>query len=404
MQLQNKQQRTKQWYRILLVVGIVFVSFNLRPAITSVGPLIRFIRDDLALSNWSAGLLTSLPLIAFALLSPVVPRLANRFSNEMLLLLGLIVLSVGISLRSIAVTFLLFGGTLLIGLGIAVCNVLLPGVIKDKFPTKVGIMTSIYSTSMGVLAATASGVSIPLAVNYGLGWQLSLLFWIIPAILGIPVWIYLLKKNGKEKSQGLRYVTTNDNRIWKSPLAWQVASFLGLQSFLFYVTVSWLPEILHNYGVDMATAGWMLSFCQFIGLPASFIVPMIAGKLKSQRGIVFVMTCISVGGYGGLLVGKSEITMVFSVILIGISLSGSFALALAFLGLRAKNAKQAAELSGMAQALGYILAAVGPIIIGFLFDITEAWTIPLIILISVSVFVMLFGFGAGRNKYVLDDE
>ncbi|WP_188454176.1 CynX/NimT family MFS transporter [Virgibacillus oceani] len=394
--------KSKRLYQFLLITGIVFVAFNLRPAITSVGPVIGIIRDDIGLSNWSAGLITSLPLIAFALMSPIAPRLGNRVTNERALLIGLILLAIGIAVRSFSFVALLFIGTLLVGLGIAICNVLLPGVIKEKFPAKVALMTSVYSTAMGIFAATASGLSIPFAKGMGLGWQIALLVWMIPAILGIVIWVYLGKNSKPETTVEMTYVSDGNNQMWHSPLAWQVASFMGLQSFLFYVTISWLPEILHDYGVSMATAGWMLSFTQFVGLPASFLVPVIAAKFSQQRGIILVLGVFAVSGYGGLLLGDSYAVMVISTILIGFALSGNFALALAFLGMRARNAKQAAELSGMAQSLGYVLAAVGPMFIGYLFDLTHVWTIPLVTLIGVSLFVVIFGLGAGRDKYVLD--
>ncbi|MYL44711.1 MFS transporter [Virgibacillus halodenitrificans] len=400
-------QNTKQYdktYRVLLFIGIIVVAFNLRPAITSIGPLIGIIRDDVGLSNWSVGLLTSLPLIAFAIMSPIVPRLANRYTNERIMMVGLILLAIGISARSISLISLLFAGTLFVGLGIAICNVLLPGVIKDKFPARVALMTSLYSTAMGIFAAAASGLSIPIATGMDLGWKFALLIWSLPAIIGIFIWVYLNKNNNKEQTEEINYINPSENRMWKSPLAWHVAAFMGLQSFLFYVTISWLPEILHDYGMDIAHAGWMLSMMQFIGLPASFFVPVIAGKFKSQRPIVVIMASCSVIGYSGLLLGNSYVMLVISTVIIGIALSGTFALALAFLGMRAKNAKQAAELSGMAQALGYVLAAAGPIFIGYLYDLTHLWAIPLITLIIIALMVMAFGLSAGRDVYVLDGE
>jgi CP family cyanate transporter-like MFS transporter len=396
-------QQTNQLYRLLLIAGIIIVAINLRPAITSVGPLIGTIRDDIGLSNWSAGILTSLPLIAFAILSPLVPKLGNRYTNKVIMLAGLIFLFIGISIRSFSFVFFLFLGTLFVGLGIAICNVLLPAVIKDKFPAKVGLMTSIYSTAMGIFAATASGVSVPIASGLGLGWQVALLVWSIPAVIGIIIWIYLVKKPDKHEKEEMQFVSTSDNRIWKSSLAWQVAAFMGLQSFLFYVTISWLPEILHHYGLSLTAAGWMLSFMQFVGLPASFIVPVLASKFSSQRVVVIILGILAALGYGGLLVGDSMAMMIFSTILIGLALSGLFALSLTFLGLRARDGRQASELSGMAQSLGYVLAATGPMFIGFLFDLTQTWSMPLVVLIMVTVLVTLFGLGAGRNKYVLDD-
>lgn len=204
-QQRQKEQRGKA-YQILLVLGVVFIATNLRPAITSVGPLMGIIRDDVGFSNWNVALLTSLPLIAFAIMSPIVPKIANRLSNEWALVLGLIALIIGIGLRSISVIYLLFLGTLCIGLGIAICNVLLPGVIKEKFPQKVAIMTSVYTTGMSIFATTASGVSIPLAKELGVGWQGSLLIWMIPALIGVIAWTLIAWQNNRTREEQMVYL------------------------------------------------------------------------------------------------------------------------------------------------------------------------------------------------------
>src|SRR5699024_8888305 len=181
LEQKNTAIGAKQTYGAFMVIGIIIAAFNLRPGMTSVGPLIGIIRDDVGLANWSAGLLTSLPLIAFAVMSPIVPSLGNRYTNERIMVVGLAVLIVGIGIRSISLMLFLFAGTILVGVGIAICNVLLPGVVKEKFPQKVGLMTSVYSTSMGIFAAIASGLSVPFANGLGWGWQLSLIIWSIPA-------------------------------------------------------------------------------------------------------------------------------------------------------------------------------------------------------------------------------
>lgn len=393
-----------QWFRVLLMAGIILAAANLRPAITSVGPLLGTIGEDLGLANWSVSLLTSLPLVAFAVMSPLIPGIGRRLTNEYALVLGLALLILGIAIRSITFTAFLFGGTLLAGVGIAFLNVLLPGVIKDKYPLKVALITSIYTTVMTMVAAIASGVSIPLAKGLNLGWNAAMFVWVVPAIIGVIIWIYLGVKHRKQvpKSTAVSQEGNRKSNIWGSSLAWQVGLYMGLQSCWFYVTISWLPEILVDYGVDVGTAGWMLSIAQLIGVPFSFIVPVVAGKFKTQRGIVLVLGLFGVGAYAGLLFGSSYITMIISIIALGIPLGGNFALALALLGMRARNAEQAADLSGMAQSLGYVLAAVGPLLIGYLFDLTQMWSVPLVALIIISILYILFGLGAGRNKHVFD--
>lgn len=396
----NKENE-KNWYKMLVIVGIVFAAINLRPGITAVGPLIGMIRDSLGLANWNVGLLTGLPLLAFAVISPVVPRIGKRLSNEWTIVLGLTILIIGMMIRSVSFVSFLFIGTAFVGLGIAICNVILPGYIKDKFPLKVALMTGVYSTIMGTFAAISSGLSIPFAIGLDWGWQPALYVWIIPAILGVLIWIYIIRKSQQSKNKDTRYERKIDRRIWRSPLAWQVALFMGVQSSLFYITISWLPEILHYNGVSVAAAGWLLSYTQIIGMPASFIVPVIAGRLPSQRTIVLVTSALSILGFSGLLLTSSYTLMVVSVTLIGIPLGGNFALALTFLGLRAQNAQDASELSGMAQSIGYSLAAIGPVFIGYLFDLTGNWSTPILLLIGLAVMNIGFGLGAGRNKYVL---
>lgn len=399
----DRDEKVGIGYQLLFVFAVLFVAFNLRPAITSVGPLIGTIRDALGLSNGTVALLTSLPLIAFAIISPIAPKLANRLTNEWTLVIGLFILIIGISLRSISIMFFLFFGTFCIGFGIAICNVLLPSVIKEKFPHKVAIMTSLYTMSMSIFATTASGVSIPLADGLQLGWQFSLSIWVIPAIIGLIIWLVIVMKNKTEKNGALQYFEREKTSgIWKRPLAWQVALFMGLQSFIFYVTISWLPEIFISFQLEKATAGFMLSYFQLLGIPISFIVPMVAVRMSSQRLFVLLANLLYIIGIILLLVNQSFATIIIATTLLGISSSSNFALALTFFSIRARNAKDSAELSGMAQSIGYCAAATGPIMIGLVFDITNNWTIPLFLLIVISIAIIFFGLLAGKNKYVFD--
>lgn len=393
----------KSYHQFLLITAIVLVAFNLRPAITSVGPLVGLLRDSLSLSNWSIGILTSLPLFAFAIMSPIVPKLSARYTNEITLIAGMCVLSIGLIVRSVPFVTFVFTGTALIGIGIAVSNVLLPGIIKERFPNQVPLMTSIYTTAMSLFAALASGISIPIAVGAGLGWQVALGVWIIPAFAGIAIWIYLVKKRTSADDVRVEYIPIDDGRLWRSPLAWQVAIFLGLQAFSYNALMTWLPQILMDDGVSGGTAGWMLSFNQLIGLPASFLIPVIAGKFKTQRGIILILTVLAFIGYIGLLKGGSYELMVGSIVLLGVAYGGLFPLSLAFLGMRASSPLEAAKLSGMAQAIGYALAAVGPILIGALVDTTGTWTYSILVLILITILTAVVGFGAGRNRVVSDD-
>ena len=380
------------------IIGIILVAFNLRPAITSVGPLVGSIRDDLGITNGAAGLLTTIPLIAFAVLSPLAPKLGNRYGNEAAVFGGLVVLFAGMIVRSFGSTVGLFLGTVMIGIGIAVSNVLLPGIVKKKFPERVGLMTSVYSTAMGMLAGTASGLSIPLSEGLGLGWRNALLFWAVLAILGLFLWLPQIHwKEGRAPRQ-----TGNaaGGFLLRSPLAWQVTFFMGFQSFLFYSSIAWIPEILQADGLNAATAGWMLFLMQIAGLPATFMAPALADKFADQRWIVAVLGVVYIVGLIGLLNGGGIFWIILWMTFIGIGQGASVGLALAFFGLRTRSAEHASALSGMAQSIGYLLAAFGPILFGFLYDQTHSWTMTIISFIAACVLMTAFGLGAGRNKYV----
>lgn len=389
----NRPSKTRKW---LLFVGIILIAVNLRAGITSVGPLIGIIRDDTGISNALAGMLTTLPLLAFALLSPMAPGLARKYGIESVLLISMIVLTLGIWVRSISSPWTLMLGTALLGMAIAVGNVLLPSLVKRDFPSNIGLMTGTYSMSMNMLAAIASGISIPLATQPSLGWQGSLIVWSALSLLASLVWI-------GQRRQGRATVTNvtappKGSSLMKSKLAWQITLFMGLQSFTFYVNISWLPEILHSQGLDYTSAGWMLSILQFVSLPFSFIIPVLAGRRPNQRLLVFVSAASMFVGYVGLLSGLQSLNILW-VILIGISGGANFSLSLMFFTLRTRTVHEAAALSGMAQSFGYLLAAVGPMLIGYMHDFTNSWSIPLMILAGVVVMLFIFGFGAAKPGY-----
>ncbi|HET7579623.1 MAG TPA: MFS transporter [Bacillales bacterium] len=387
---------------VLFILGILFMAANLRAAITSVGPLIESIRLDMGLSNGLAGFLTTLPLLAFAGLSSLAPKIGHRFGLERVLWFALIVLTSGILIRSVPLVAALFTGTALIGLAIATGNVLLPGLIKQKFPGKVGAMTGMYSTAMGMFASLASGLSIPLAHGLGFGWRGALTCWAVLAVIAAVIWIPQLRA----KHQPVRPANERGplRTLTRSPLAWQVTVFMGLQSFSFYILVTWLSEILHDRGMSLSASGWMVFLIQIVGLPATLLVPMLADRLKNQQGLIAGIGVLYFSGVIGLLSGGSLFLLIVWIICLGLAQGSSISLSLSFLGLRATNARQAAELSGMAQSIGYLLAAAGPILFGFLRDMTHSWTVPLSTLILTGIVMVGAGMGAGRDKYVVPDE
>ncbi|WHX85332.1 MFS transporter [Bacillus paralicheniformis] len=396
----TKPTETKLSFSLSLpiIIGIVLISLTMRSPLTSVGPLVGSIRESLGLSNTAAGLLTTLPLLAFSLLSPFAPILARRFGMERIILYALVLLMIGIAVRSLSATVPLFAGTVLLGLAIAVCNVLIPGLVKRDFSHNVGLMTGLYSVSMNLCGAIASGVSVPLARNLGFGWNGALGIWGLLALIAALFWFP--KARASHASAGITTSGASTRRsLWRSPLAWIITLFMGLQSLLFYVLIAWLPEVMTSRGLNEDSAGWMLSLFQFASLPVSFIVPIVAGRMKNQRLLVVIMTVLFFVSLGGLYFGDNALIL-FWTILLGIAGGCAFSLAMIFLSLRTKDATDAASLSGMSQSVGYLLAATGPILFGLLHDVTASWNLPILLLLMVSILLFIFGLGASKNQTV----
>lgn len=385
----------------ILLSGILFIAFNLRPSITAVGPLVPIIRDNTGMSNGVAGLLTAIPLLSFALFSLIAPKLGIRFGNHVSIFVALIILTGGIIIRSIGFIPLIFFGTALVGIGIAICNVLLPGVIKFNFPQKVGVMTSLYTASMGLFASIGSGISIPLSESMGLGWQGALAVWSILTIVAIFVWFPQMKRDKHiEKPSKIEWNTNLSESIWASPLAWYVTLFMGFQSFLFYSVITWIPDVLQALGMSLSLAGGMLFLLQLVGIPFSFAAPILADKMTTQKPLVLAICTLYILGFLGLIFFPTMPIIVTAVIFIGIAQGAAISLALTLISLRAKTAKHASLLSGMAQSFGYFLAAIGPILLGILYDLYHTWTPFLYILLFVSFIILFFGMKGSVNRYI----
>jgi len=396
-QLGERRGTGRQSAALWLIIGIVFIAMNMRAPLTSVGPLSELMRTDLGLTGVWAGMITTLPLLAFALLSPFVPRLGGRYGIEPLLLIAVLFLFLGVMIRSVSGTAALFAGTAILGLAIAVCNVLLPGLIKRDFPNQLGMMTGVYSIAMNLCGAIASGISVPLAVKAGLGWKGALGIWGILGFIALLAWLPQIRSRRTVAS--VSHSKERRVNVWRSPLAWQITLFMGIQSMLFYVLIAWLPDMLRLQGVSSDQSGWLLSIMQLAVLPLTFIIPVIAGRMANQRILVATTTVLLLAGTLGLLLGSSQLLIVW-IILLGMGVGFAFSLAMMFLGLRTRTSRQAAELSGMAQSVGYLLAAAGPALFGYLHDATGSWNAPLIILVAASILLGVVGLGAARNRYV----
>lgn len=386
--------------KILLLLAILLISLNLRPAITAVGPLVSEIRLDTGLSSSAIGLLTTLPVLAFGFFSVLTPLFTRKIGTEGTMAMALILLIGGIFLRIHPSILALYSGTILLGIGIALGNVLLPGIVKKQFPERTGQLTGLYSAALGIGATVASGASVPLSEAAGLGWRWALGVWGLLAIIGLLFWLpqmrvnipVILKKGFRESLR----------QLGSSKLAWHVAIFMGVQSLTFYTLIAWLPDILIERGLTASEAGWQLALMQGVGIFSTLLFPAWASRIREQRKPVAVLVILELIALAGLAIPSLTFVSLW-VALMGFCLGGSFGLALLLIVLRSRDATSANELSGMSQSVGYTMAATGPVLFGAFFDWVGNWMLPLIFLFIVALIKLWSGLGAGIDAFV-DDE
>lgn len=379
---------------LLLAIGVVLVALNLRAALTVVGPLIGDLRDDEGLSGTAVGLLSTAPLLAFGLVAPLGPRVAARFGVERALVGAMLVLTAGLAVRPLPPIALLFLGTLAAGCGIAIANVLLPAIVKRRFGDRAAFMTGIYSVSLGVGAALAAGLAVPTA-EWLDGWQGAFALWIVPAALAALVW---LPQAGRAPAPAALPQRVRV-RLWRDRIARQVTAFMAIQSILFYAVVAWLPEIYRHEGFSKGSAGALLSLSLLVGIPMGFVVAVAASRIRDQRPIAVAACGLTALGLLGVLLAPTAAASLWAGLL-GLGFGSGFTLVLTLMVLRAPDAHHAAELSGMAQSVGYTVAAIGPTVIGALHDLSGGWTLPLAVLCGLCAPMLLTALGGSRPGYV----
>ncbi|KJK18479.1 CynX/NimT family MFS transporter [Pseudomonas sp. NPDC087612] len=378
----------------LLLLGLVLVALNLRPALSSMAPLLSLVSDSLGLTASQAGLLTTLPVLCLGLFAPLAPILARRFGSERVILGILLVLAAGIAVRSAFGSTGLFVGSIMAGASIGVIGVLLPGIVKRDFPKHAGTLTGVYTMALCLGAAMAAGATVPLSERLGDSWSLGLGFWLIPALLAALIWLPQARQG-----HGAHNVAYRVRGLLRDPLAWQVTLYMGLQSSLAYIVFGWLPSILIGRGLSPTQAGLVLSGSVIVQLLSSLSAPWLATRGKDQRLAIVVVMLMALAGLFGCLYAPLEGLWGWAIVL-GLGQGGTFALALTLIVLRSKDAHVAANLSSMAQGIGYTLASMGPFAVGLVHDLTGGWNAVGWIFAVLGIGAIGFGLKAGRNLHV----
>ncbi|AEV64721.1 cyanate MFS transporter [Pseudomonas ogarae] len=378
----------------LLLLGLILVALNLRPALASMAPLLSEVSRSLGLSAAQAGLLTTLPVLCLGLFAPLAPVLARRFGAERVVLGILLALAGGIVLRSAFGQVGLFVGSILAGASIGVIGVLLPGIVKRDFAKQAGAMTGVYTMALCLGAAMAAGATVPLSEHLGHSWALGLGFWVVPALLAAVFW---LPQVGEK--HGAHQVAYRVRGLLRDPLAWQVTLYMGLQSSLAYIVFGWLPSILIGRGLTPTQAGLVLSGSVIVQLISSLAAPWLATRGKDQRPAIVIAMLMTLGGLLGCLYAPIDGLWGWAILL-GLGQGATFSLALTLIVLRSRDAHVAANLSSMAQGFGYTLASLGPFAVGVVHDVTGGWNALGWIFGLIGLGAIIAGIGAGRALYV----
>ncbi len=384
--------------RVLVVVGIVVLAFNLRPAAVSVGPILGEIRGGLGMSAAETGLLTSLPVLAFAVFGALSPRLARLVGLHRLTLAALLCVVAGLAGRAAVTSVPVFLMLSLLALaGMASANVLLPSLVKLHFPHRVGLMTSIYSTALAIGLTSASVLTVPIS-EAGSGWRTGLLAWALTAGIAVIPWLGLIGHDRKPEDVKGRVGLLD---VGRTRLGWLLALFFGLQSMQAYSIFGWFAQLYQDAGFSAHTAGLLLGVITGISIPLSFLIPWLVARTHNQTALMCtVMACYPVG-YLGLIFAPHAGALAWAV-LVGIGTT-TFPLILTLIGLRARTPGGTAALSGFTQSTGYLVAGIGPFAIGLLRDLSGGWTVPLLALLAITVPQLLLGLAVSRPAYVEDE-
>jgi CP family cyanate transporter-like MFS transporter len=389
-----------------LAASLALIAFSLRTPITSVGPILLEAAKATHLSPAGASVLTTLPSLCFGLFGPLAPMLARRLGSERALLVLLVLLTAGTALRIVPSWEALYLGQIVACFSIGLMNVLLPGVVKRDFPDHVAFMTGLYSAAMCAGAAVAAAATAPAANFVGrfLGdasanaWAWALALWALPAALAMLIWAGQLPSEQTQGGTKRRFV----RGLWRDPLAWQVTLFMGSQSSLAYIVFGWLPTVLRTRGMSAVDAGLMLSLSVMTQAAASLLLPFVLARLRDQRIINLAALALTGVSLVGCFFAPLS-TMWGWALLLGVAQGASFTLALTVIGLRSRDSHVAAQLSSMAQGIGYLLASSGPFIAGSLLHATGSLTSLAVLCVGVCVVSGWFGYAAGRRRHVRAD-
>lgn len=403
--------------RSLALIAIVVVALNLRLAVVALSPILDQVSVDIALGSLGIGVLGMLPPVCFALVGLFAPALHRRFGLEPVVIGALAAILLGDLARAASGSYLaLVLGSAVTFAGMGVANVLLPALVKRYFPDRVGLLTALYATTLAISATIPPLLAVPLAD--AAGWRASVGSWSVLALLALLPMVLLAVREARDtreardrRAEAVAAAAAVEveppkpvvlGRVWRSPLAWALAAVFAMSALNVYAMFAWLPAIVVGVaGVSTATAGVLLSVYSVVGLLPSLLIPLLAVRLKSVRGLALTGSALFVLGYGGLLLAPQPLLLLW-VVLVGLG-PLLFPLVLVLINLRTRTREGTVALSSFAQSFGYAFGALGPLLIGILHDVSGSWNAPLVMLICSAGVAAVCGLVVARPR-MLEDQ
>lgn len=382
---------------VLIAVAIALAALNLRTAITSVGPVLGEVTQGLGMTAVGAGLLTTLPVLCFAVFGGLTPMLSRRLGSHHLLVYALIAVTVGLIARALASEPWLFLALSVVALsGGAIGNVILPALVKQHFPHRVGLMTTVYTTGLAVGTAIAAAATVPLEQATG-EWRIALGSYALFGLVAALPWLLALRH---EPAPGDAREALSVRQVLGTGIGWQGVLYFGTQSSIAYIMFGWFAQMLRDQGLDAQSAGVMLAYLTALGIPMSLILPSLIVRVRDQRPFVLLFVAAYLVGFAGLWIAPLNGTWVWTTF-VGIGL-GSFVMALTVFAVRTRTAEGTAAMSASSQSLGYLLGGAGPFLFGLLHELSGGWHAPMAMVVGLVLLNLVVGLLLGRPRYLED--